>query len=63
MSIVNYFYKYISYFFKNERNCKKYKRIRICKNCNSEINNNIYFANDKCYCSEKCREYYIIDIV
>lgn len=37
------------------------KNKKYCFNCNSKLKNkDVYFAFDNRFCSEECREYYII---
>lgn len=57
---MNIFYK-IYYFFKENlpKSLKFYKKCHLCKNYIKK-EDNLYFAMDNVYCSEKCREYHMV---
>lgn len=50
----------LSRIFCKKKEKKEYYEIYKCNKCNIIITNDLYFVMDKVYCSDKCRDMYII---
>ena len=65
--MISFLYKFVDILklmFKNSKNTKinTKKNLKCCFNCKNKLESKdiVYFAFDKRFCSEECREYYIL---